>query len=268
MELALLLTRVRSFFGFGGKTVPAPNEGGRDRIEIDAKDAVVYAIGDVHGCFDELRAAEQRIAEDAAHISAKRRIILCLGDLVDRGPRSADVLDHLTGAQPNGFERLSLCGNHDETFLSFIEDPQGNMGWLDFGGEETLESYGIDFTRLARHRGGGTGLRDILQSRVPEAHVAFLKQMPVSVRFGNVLFVHAGVRPGVALDEQDDDDFMWIREPFVSQPHGLGLTVVHGHTPANEPVFAPGRIGIDTGAFATGHLTVLRVFDGEATVIQ
>lgn len=242
--------------------------GGRERIEIGPKDTVVYAIGDVHGCFEELRAAEQRIVEDAAHISAKRRVILCLGDLVDRGPRSADVLDHLTGTPPSGFERLSICGNHDETFLSFLDDPQGNMGWLEFGGEETLESYGVDFTRLARHRGGVAGLRDILQSRVPETHVAFLRRLPVSVRFGNALFVHAGVRPGVPLDEQDEDDLMWIREPFVSQPHGLGLTVVHGHTPANEPVFAPGRIGIDTGAFATGRLTVLRVFDSEATVIQ
>nr|WP_257235083.1 metallophosphoesterase [Pleomorphomonas sp. JP5] len=263
-----MLTGVRSFFGFGGKTAPVPKAGGRERVEIDPKDTVVYAIGDVHGCFDALMAAEQRIEKDAAGISAKRRIVLYLGDLVDRGPRSADVLDHLVGTQPDDFERLSLCGNHDETFLSFIEDPQGNMGWLEFGGEETLESYGIDFNRLARHRGGAASLRDILQSRVPEAHVAFLKQLPVSVRFGSVLFVHAGVRPGVPLDEQDDDDFMWIREPFVSQPNGLGLTVVHGHTPANEPVFAPGRIGIDTGAYATGRLTVLRVLDGEASIIH
>lgn len=263
-----MLTGVRSFFGFGGKSAPVPVVGSRGRIEIDPKDTAVYAIGDVHGCFEELRTAERRIVEDAAHISAKRRIILCLGDLVDRGPRSADVLDHLISAPPSGFERISICGNHDETFLSFIDDPHENMGWLEFGGEETLESYGIDMTRLARHRGGAAGLRDILQATVPEAHVAFLRQLPVSVRFGGVLFVHAGVRPGVPLDEQDEDDFMWIREPFVSQPHGLGLTVVHGHTPANEPVFAPGRIGIDTGAFATGRLTVLRVFESEAAIIQ
>lgn len=234
-------------------------------MELDPEDAVVYAIGDVHGCLAELKAAEDRIVVDAARIAAKRRIILCLGDLVDRGPQSAGVLDHLTGPPPAGFERLSLCGNHDETFLSFIDDPQSNMGWLEFGGEQTLESYGVDLTRVSRHRGG---LRDIVRATVPEEHVAFLSQLPVSVRFGSALFVHAGVRPGVPLDEQDEDDFMWIREPFVSQPHGLGLTVIHGHTPVNEPVFAPGRIGIDTGAFATGRLTVLRVFNGEATIIS
>ena len=166
-----------------------------------------------------------------------------------------------------GFERLSLCGNHDESFLGFIDDPHANKGWLEFGGEQTLESYGIDLTRVSRHRSGTGGLGEITRATVPEAHISLLRRLPVSVRFGDVLFVHAGVRPGVPLEQQDDDDFMWIREPFVSEPNRLGLTVVHGHTPANEPVFAPGRIGIDTGAFATGRLTVLRVFGDEAAVV-
>jgi serine/threonine protein phosphatase 1 len=263
-----LLTTVRSFFGLGAKSEEAPPASRHERIEIDPKDTVVYAIGDVHGCFAELRAAEQRIVADAAGISAERRIILCLGDLVDRGPQSADVIDHLIDAPPSGFERLSLCGNHDETFLAFIGDSQANMGWLEFGGEQTLESYGIDLSRLARHRGGTAGLGQLIRGTVPAAHLDFLSRLPILVRFGDTLFVHAGVRPGVPLEEQDDDDFMWIREPFVSQPHGLGVTVVHGHTPANEPVFAPGRIGIDTGAFATGRLTVLRVFGGDAVVVD
>lgn len=262
-----MLTAVRSLFGLGAKSQPAPPAGRRERIEIDPTGTVVYAIGDVHGCLAELRAAERRIVADAASLPAQRRIILCLGDLVDRGPQSADVLDHLISAPPPGFERLSICGNHDETFLAFLDDPHGNMGWLDFGGEQTLESYGIDLTRLSRHRGGMGGLGEIVRATVPEAHVDFLRNLPVAVRFGDVLFVHAGIRPGVPLKAQDDGDLMWIREPFLSQTNGSGLTVVHGHTPANEPVFAPGRIGIDTGAYATGRLTVLRVFDGQATVI-
>jgi serine/threonine protein phosphatase 1 len=262
-----LLTAVRSLFGFATKSEPAPPADRRERMEIDPRDTVVYAIGDVHGCLAELRAAEQRIFADAAKVPAERRIILYLGDLVDRGPQSADVLDHLAGPPPPGFERLSLCGNHDESFLSFLDDPHANMGWLDFGGEQTLESYGIDLSRLSRHRSGTGGLGEIVRATVPEAHVDLLRRLPVSVRFGDVLFVHAGVRPGVPLEAQDDDDFMWIREPFVSEPNGLGLTVVHGHTPANEPVFAPGRIGIDTGAFATGRLTVLRVLGDRATIV-
>jgi serine/threonine protein phosphatase 1 len=263
-----LLTAVRSFFGLGTKPEAAPPVSGRKRLEIEPRNTVVYAIGDVHGCFAELRAAERRILDDAAHIAAERRIILCLGDLIDRGPQSADVIDHLISTPPPGFERLSLCGNHDESFLAFVDDPQSNMGWLEFGGEQTLESYGIDLMRLGRHRGGMAGLGQMIRATVPDTHLDFLRRLPVSLRLGDVLFVHAGVRPGVPLDEQAEDDFMWIREPFVSQPNGLGLTVVHGHTPANEPVFAPGRIGIDTGAFATGRLTVLRVFNGETAIID
>lgn len=261
-----MLAAVRSFFGFEAKSEAPPPVNRRERVEIDPQDTVVYAIGDIHGCLAELRAAERRIIADAAHLPASRRIILALGDLIDRGPQSAAVLDHFADAPPAGFERLSLCGNHDETFLSFIEDPQANMGWLEFGGEQTLESYGIDVTRLARHR-GAAGLGDIVRATVPDSHIAFLRKLPVALRMGGALFVHAGVRPGVPLTEQSDDDFMWIREPFVSQPHGLGVMVIHGHTPANEPVFATGRIGIDTGAFATGRLTVLRVFDGEAAIL-
>ena len=263
-----MITAVRSFFGLGRKSEPAPPTGRRDRLVIDPEDTVVYAIGDVHGCLAELKAAERRIAADAARLPAARRIILCLGDLVDRGPQSADVLDHLTGAPPAGFERLSLCGNHDETFLAFLDDPQANPGWLEFGGEETLQSYGVDMLRLARRGNGLAGLGEALRDIVPEAHVKFLSRLPVAVRFGDVLFVHAGVRPGVPLDAQAEDDLMWIREPFVSQPHGLGVTVVHGHTPGKEPVFAPGRIGIDTGAYATGRLTVLRVFNGETAIVE
>ncbi|MBS1166841.1 MAG: serine/threonine specific protein phosphatase protein [Proteobacteria bacterium] len=262
-----MLTAVRSLLGFGTKSEPAPSVDRRERVEIDPRDTVIYAIGDVHGCYAELKAAEQQVFADAANTPAERRIILYLGDLVDRGPQSADVLDHLAGAPPPSFERLSLCGNHDEAFLSFLDDPHANMGWLDFGGEQTLDSYGIDLTRLSRHRGGLGGLGEIVRATVPEAHVSLLRRLPVSVRFGDVLFVHAGVRPGVPLAAQNDDDFMWIREPFVSEPNGLGITVVHGHTPANEPVFAPGRIGIDTGAFATGRLTVLRVFGDRATLL-
>lgn len=262
-----MLTAVRSLFGLGAKSEPAPPASRRERIEIDPAGTAIYAIGDVHGCLAELRAAEQRIVADAAHVSAKRRIILCLGDLVDRGPQSADVLDHLIGAPPAGFERLAICGNHDETMLDFLDDPHGNMGWLEFGGEQTLESYGIDLTRLSRHRSGTGGLGEIARATVPGAHIDFLRRLPVAVRFGDVLFVHAGIRPGVPLEAQDDGDLMWIREPFLSQANGLGLTVVHGHTPANEPVFVPGRIGIDTGAYATGRLTVLRVFDDRATIV-
>ena len=263
-----MIAAVRTLFGKGKKTEPEPRLWQRDRLEIAADDTVVYAIGDVHGCLRELLAAEERIVADAATLAVKRRIILLLGDLIDRGPQSADVLDHVTGPSPRGFERMALCGNHDDTLLAFIDDPGANEGWLEFGGVETMRSYGMDVERLLRQRKGLANLGSVLRETVPERHIAYLSALPVSVRFGNTLFVHAGVRPGVALDDQEDEDFMWIREPFMSVDHGLGLTVVHGHTPAKDPVFVPGRIGIDTGAYATGRLTVLRIFHNEAAIID
>lgn len=261
-----MIEAVRAFFSGRRKPVIEAETLRRDRLVIPTDQTAIYAIGDVHGCLDELKAAERRICADAARLPVGRRIILLLGDLVDRGPRSADVLDHLVSPPPDGFERLALCGNHDQTFLDFIVDPQANMGWLEFGGEETLESYGIDLAHIRRK--GMAGLDNSLQATIPETHVDFLRRLPVSVRFGEVLFVHAGIRPGVPLDAQDDDDFMWIREPFLSTDNGLGIVVVHGHTPVEAPVFAAGRIGIDTGAYATGRLTVLRIHDGTAAVID
>jgi serine/threonine protein phosphatase 1 len=260
-----MIAAVRALFSSRKKPAPVVEPPRRARLDIPTADTVVYAIGDVHGCLKELKAAEAAIMADAAHVPAQRRIILLLGDLIDRGPQSAEVLDHLIAPPPAGFERMSLCGNHDETFLSFVEDPQSNMGWLEFGGEETLESYGIDMARVGRQ--GAAGLANSVRAAVPESHLAFVRDLPVSVRFGDVLFVHAGIRPGVPIDEQDEDDFMWIREPFLSVDNGLGLIVVHGHTPVPEPTFATGRIGIDTGAYATGRLTALRIHEGMAAVI-
>lgn len=262
-----MIAAVRTLFGMGKKAEPEPRSWERERLEMSTDDTVVYAVGDVHGCLKELLAAEDRIVADAAKVSAKRRVILLLGDLIDRGPQSADVLDHLTRSAPPGFERMAICGNHDDTFLGFMEDPVANEGWLEFGGVETMQSYGMDVERLLRQRKGLASLAAVLRETVPERHVAYLSALPVSVRFGDTLFVHAGVRPGVPLADQQDEDFMWIREAFLGADHGLGLTVVHGHTPSKDPVFVPGRIGIDTGAYATGRLTVLRMFHNEAAVI-
>lgn len=227
----------------------------RRRLRLEGPPPAIYAVGDIHGCYDQLIAAEARIRQDAARRSGGAALVVYLGDYIDRGPQSAAVLDHLSKSHDDGLARIALCGNHDDTFLNFLQDPSGSMYWLgpNFGGAVTLQSYGIIPEDVLWEDAAG------LVRAVPQAHVSFLAALPVFLQVGNYLFVHAGIRPAIALDDQQDEDLIWIREPFLTEGPGLPLIVVHGHTPSAEPDLAPGRIGIDTGCFATGRLTVLRV---------
>jgi serine/threonine protein phosphatase 1 len=234
----------------------------RRRIDLGDETATypIYAIGDVHGCLQELHDAERRIAEDIRR-SGRSGLVVLLGDYVDRGPSSSQVIDHLLTPSELGLRRLALCGNHDDVFSKFIEEPALYQEWLGLGGDQTLMSYGIDVHHLKLHR-RPEGLRDYMAEAIPLQHREFLSNLPISLKVGNVIFVHAGLRPKVALPEQDDEDLMWIREPFLTEGPGRAVLVVHGHTPHPEPSLGPGRIGIDTGAYYTGRLTVLKI-DGE-----
>ncbi|MBP2547969.1 serine/threonine protein phosphatase 1 [Neorhizobium galegae] len=241
----------------------------RPRIDLGQKSPgyAIYAIGDVHGCLKELLEAEARIAADMAASNLPGLVVL-LGDYVDRGPDSSAVLSHLAKPSAAGLRRLALCGNHDDMFLKFIEDPRSVLTWLDFGGRETLMSYGIDIENLQkRDKVDVVALKRLLDETVPAAHIDFLRNMPSALRLGEHLFVHAGVRPGLPLEEQSEEDLLWIREPFISRGPQLPMIVVHGHTPVQEPDIGPGRIGIDTCAYATGRLTVLKLFQGETSLI-
>jgi serine/threonine protein phosphatase 1 len=227
------------------------------RLSTELWPAVIYAVGDIHGCYDELLAIERQIVADAAGIAGEKWIVN-LGDHVDRGPKSADVVEHLLREPPEGFTRVCLRGNHEQLMLDFVAEPAGVM-WLEQGGTATLRSYGIDIERemslydLAPHLG------DTLRARLPAEHLAFLGEMPLMLSLPGWVFVHAGVRPGLALEQQMGEDLIWIREPFLSSSGIPGMTVVHGHTPSREPVIRSGRIGIDTQCFSTGRLTALRV---------
>jgi serine/threonine protein phosphatase 1 len=236
----------------------------RRRLKVE-EPAVVYAIGDIHGCFDQLQDLLGIIANDARRV-AGRCILVTLGDYVDRGPKSASVLDWLCGPAPEGFERYSLAGNHEAMMLDFIGSPSPNSPWLEFGGTETLASYGIDsrdFTRASpRERAA------ILQACIPQDHIDLLRDLPGMIELPGIVFVHAGIRPGLALAEQDDDDLLWIREPFLSTAWDSGPLLVHGHTPAIAPVVAGRRICVDTGAFATGVLTAVRMAGTSISFLQ
>ena len=222
----------------------------------------VYAVGDVHGCYDLLLQLEAAIVADAASISGDKLIVM-VGDYVDRGPRSASVLDHLSGPAPAGFERICLVGNHEAMMLRFAASPSRRNLWLDNGGIETLMSYGMraDDLQEASQR----SLRTLIDFHLPSEHLEFLRGLALTLSLPGAIFVHAGVRDGVPLAQQTEHDLLWSR-PSPELGHG-DVLVVHGHTPATEPVVTPTRICIDTGAFATGVLSAVRLAQGKAPAI-
>lgn len=239
----------------------------RDRIDLTGQDyRAIYALSDIHGCYNAMMEAQKRIVADASMLPG-RKLLMFLGDYVDRGPHSSDVLAQLCAPAPEGFDRYALCGNHDDVFLRFLDDPEANRHWLDFGALPTLTSYGIDAKGLLAQGHSIAGLRDLTLKAMPPAHVDLLRSLAGAVTVDSLLFAHAGIRPGIPLADQTDEDLMWIREPFLSDGPQLPLLVIHGHTPGDDPVFGHGRIGIDTGVSMGGTLTILKIVDGKQTIL-
>jgi serine/threonine protein phosphatase 1 len=256
-----MLHIIRNLLGW--KPPLAPTIEPRARLVAAEWPAVIYAIGDVHGCLEELLWLEELIAADARD-SAGERWIITLGDHIDRGPQSAGVVEHLIGNPPPGFQRICLAGNHEQLLLDFLEEPDANAQWLEFGGLETAHSYGV---RKERFRPGASTARGIareLARLMPETHIDFMRRLPIALSLPGFHFVHAGLRRGIPIAEQDDADLLWIREPFLEEADAAEAVVVHGHTPAAMPEIRPWRIGVDTGAFATGRLTAVRLRQGAA----
>ena len=227
------------------------------------EDTVVYAIGDIHGSADLLRRLHERIAADATARRAGRRVLVHLGDYVDRGTGAREVLDRLAAGALPGFEVVNLMGNHDAWFLRFLDDPEAGPDWLASGGQATLLSYGVGPHSELPTAERMDAIRRDLSARVPSDHLRLLERAPLFHREGDYLFVHAGLRPRVPLDSQTEADLLWIREPFLESRDDHGPAVVHGHTVVDAPEVHPNRIAIDTGAYATGRLTALVVQGGE-----
>ncbi|MGH7050199.1 MAG: metallophosphoesterase [Acetobacteraceae bacterium] len=208
----------------------------------------IYAIGDVHGLADRLAAMHGAIAADLAARPVTSAAILYIGDYIDRGPGSGAVLARLAsgGAIPDA-ETIHLLGNHEWMALRVLDGGSAEDArlWRMNGADATLRSWLID-PRSAPGTWAG---------RVPEEQLRLLRTLRSSYRDENYFFAHAGVRPGVPLEAQDEEDLVWIREPFLSFKRGFGAVVVHGHTPADAPVVRSNRIGIDTGAVYGGMLT-------------
>lgn len=222
----------------------------------------VYAVGDIHGRLDLLLRLQGLIAADAGRARARRRVLVYIGDYIDRGPDSAGVLDLLLDRPLPGFQIVHLLGNHEDTLLQFPDDITVGPSWLTYGGMQTLASYFIEVSPGSwRDERELRRLQDEVRRRVPRRHVEFMRGLPLSHVEGNYLFVHAGVRPGIPLEQQERDDLLWIRDEFLKSSEDHGRIVVHGHTISEAPDQQPNRIGIDTGAFHTGHLTCV-VLDG------
>lgn len=219
----------------------------------------VYAIGDIHGRLDLLDRAIDAIDRDvAAHGPAM--LTVTLGDYVDRGPNSAGVIGRLA-VNPFPTDYVALKGNHEALLQAFLANPAGADIWRRNGGLETLNSYRVPVADVMMGRDFDVAAK-VLAEVMPPSHRVFLDGLRTSHVVGRYFFCHAGVRPGIPLAQQSEDDLLWIREEFLSSAQDFGSMVVHGHTPVAEPEVRPNRINIDTGAFATSRLTCVAL-DGD-----
>ena len=246
-------------------TGPSPRKGLKEWLFGPKRRATVpagqraYIVGDIHGCAARLDHLLRAIVTDAT-AGPDKKLLVYVGDYVDRGPDSRAVIEKLLSPPP-GFEVRYLRGNHDQAVLDFLDDPLTYRTWKNYGAQETLLSYGVR-PPLFDDAKAITEARDEFAGQLPEAHRRFLEELELSTEIGGYFIAHAGVRPGIPLQAQSAQDLLWIREEFLLSGSDFGKVVVHGHTPTENVVRRKNRIGIDTGAYATGRLTAL-VLEGE-----
>lgn len=247
-------------FGWGRKLKKEPAAFPAGRIG--------YAVGDIHGRADVLAVLLDRLEDDAAtHRTSEPPIVVFLGDYVDRGPQSREVLDLLL-QRPEGFERRFLMGNHEQAMLGFIAQPAENRGWLLHGGRDTLASYGVRPPEPNAPLPDLAEAAQALGAALPQAHRDFLQRLELYAHYGDYVFAHAGVNPERALEEQTEDDLFWIRDKFIESERVLPFVVVHGHTVVEQPFRDDRRIALDTGAYATGKLTAARFSQTEVEFLS
>lgn len=234
----------------------------RPRVSMDIADIPTYAIGDVHGRLDLLQKAEEAIVRDAEHIPGTKLIVM-LGDYIDRGPQSAHVISHIMDPAPEGFERICLAGNHEIVMLDYIDGWASYDDWMTMGAAELLRSYGLDPDHLPLVFRSGAQLDAFIRQSLPHTHIDFIRSLPIMLDTPNVAFVHAGIDPRVPLEEQADDDLAFIRQRFLESPLPLPKLIVHGHTPGDQPDVQLMRLNLDTRAFRSGRLSVARFWQGQ-----
>ena len=225
----------------------------------------VYAFGDIHGRLDLFTALVEAVEKDDLARSAAETEIILLGDLIDRGPDSAGVLEAARSWQTRRTVHV-LSGNHEEMFLKSFDDLGAFRNFLRFGGDETVRSYPVD--KLAFEQAELAEAQELMRQAVPEADLEFIRGFENFREIGDYLFVHAGIRPGEPVLEQDVHDLRWIRGDFLEHHEDFGHVVVHGHSIREKPEIRHNRIGIDTGAFMSGRLTALGLEGAERWLIE
>ena len=231
--------------------------------------AVVWAVGDIHGRLDLLQPLVEAIVSDLHASAATRKVVVFLGDYIDRGPDSRGVLRLLAGLPAiTGVEWRFLKGNHEQAMLGFLDDPSAGPKWCEYGGDNALRSYGLRVPDLAHRTEAWARVAADLGHKLTAREREFLESLELSVTLGDYFFSHAGARPGVVLERQSPEDLMWIRQPFLNSPAVFERVVVHGHTPTLRVHADHRRIGLDTKAYDTGVLTALRLQGRERSLLQ
>ena len=230
---------------------------------------VVWAIGDIHGRHDLLRPLVEAIRADMRATDAQKKVVIFLGDYVDRGPDSREVIRYLAALPAgDGVEWRFLKGNHEETMVKFLDDPMVGVQWCEYGGEATLRAYGLRPPDMKHRAEAWRRLSTDLDHKLGADERAFLANLELQVSIGDYFFAHAGARPGLPLDRQSAGDLLWIRSSFLRSDVEFEKVVVHGHTPAAEVHADRRRIGIDTRAYESGMLTALKLQGGERRILQ
>lgn len=221
----------------------------------------LYCIGDIHGRLDLLQEVHRKIAADVSDYDGIK-ILVYLGDYIDRGAQSKQVIDCLLDDNFPDFEKVFLMGNHEQVLLQFLSSKDASIAheWFKFGGLSTLASYGVNLRGIPTTK-DLERLRTEFREKFSAAHRNFFERLALNYEIGGYFFVHAGVRPKIKLHRQRPEDMLWIREEFLNSGVFHGRVIVHGHSVSDEPEIRPNRIGLDTGAYATGRLTCA-VFEG------
>ena len=234
-----------------------PLRASKQFLNLEGFEGTVYVIGDVHGRLDLLLGLEAVIFDDAKGTDTET-LIVYIGDMIDRGPDSAGVLAHICGPAPTGVLRLALLGNHEQMLLRFAHDTNEDL-WLDFGGRETLMSYGVGERETFDVKPGTTDMRLLLHKVIPREHLNFLQALPIAITLKHFILTHAGGNPAKAFAEQTKREMVWGSKGFMKAKANYGREMVHGHYIVDEVQRADGKISIDTGAYDSGRLSAVKL---------